>query len=183
MRQVGGHLEEFLEPSGVHLVAHQRQQDRQGECHRDGVQADDQGVGNGIGEHVGVEIPLKVFQPRPAAPPDAGGGTEILEGNDHAVHRQVCEADEDHDRRKHQQIEAPVSACPMQERRPADGYRSLHDRISPFATLPLPVEFIVKPVTGIGFSGSGLSINLLSDWSISLNFLTVKPLFHFFHFL
>ena len=157
MRQVGRYLEELLESPGIHLVAHQCEDNRQRERHRDGVQADHQCVCNRVGEHIGVEIPQEVFQPSPRASPDAHCRTEILERNDHAVHRQIGKADKNHDRGKHQQIQSPVSSGPDQYRRSAHGFRPPHVIISPFLVISLSlyllnekkkaaIEFIDKPI-------------------------------------
>ena len=114
MRQIGRHLEELLEALGVHLIAHQRQEERQREGDQNRVDADDQRILDRIAEHVGAEVPLKVLEARPRAAHDALSRLEILECDDHTIHRHIGKADEDDDRGQHQQIQPPVAldSCP-----------------------------------------------------------------------
>ena len=104
MRQVGRYLEELFEPLGVHLVAHQRNQDGQREGNQDGVNADYQGVADGVGKHVGGKVLLKIPQPCPLTAQDAARRLKILERDDDAIHGQIGEADKDDHGGNHQQV-------------------------------------------------------------------------------
>ena len=64
---------------------------------------------NRVPEHVGAEVPFKVLEGYPFAAPDALRGLEVLECDNHAIHRHIRKADEDDDRGKHQQIQSPIA--------------------------------------------------------------------------
>ena len=91
MRQIGGHLEKLLKPLRHHLVAHQRQYDRQRERDNNTIQADDQRVFDRRPELIGIKVLLEIFKSRPGAPHDTLGRREIFKCDHNPVHGKIRE--------------------------------------------------------------------------------------------
>ncbi len=108
VRQIRQRLDELFIPNVAHLVDEQRQDDGRGETAEQLEQADDQRVLDD-GPEIGVaQEALEVPKAHPIAAQNAQVELEVLERDQHAVHRVVAENRIPDDRGQQKKIECPV---------------------------------------------------------------------------
>ena len=107
--RVGDHLRHLAQLVGDAVIEQQRQENRKGERGDDLIDAQHDGVGQQILEHIGMEELVKVLHAHPRAAPDALGRLEVAEGNLHAVHWPIVEDQQIDQRRQEEQVQHPVA--------------------------------------------------------------------------
>ena len=106
MRRVRNGLHGFFQLWAFHLVEYQRQQNREWERHYKVIQAQPYRISQQPPEIIGIKETVQVLHSRPRATPDAQPGRVVLEGDLHAVHRQITKNNEIDDRRDQKQVKA-----------------------------------------------------------------------------
>lgn len=99
-------LHGFFQLWTFHLVEYQRQQNRERERHYKVIQAQPYRISQQPPEIIGIKETVQVLHSRPRAAPDAQPGRVVLEGDLHAVHRQITKNNEIDDRRDQKQVKA-----------------------------------------------------------------------------
>ena len=104
VRHVADGLHQLFGALEVHLVEHQREDDRRRECKQDGIQIQQQRVADDAPAIFKLKKLDKVIQSHPRAVLNSTEDVELLKGNDHLGHGHVLEKDVIRQHRNHEHI-------------------------------------------------------------------------------